>query len=103
MMGCCEDCGEPLGTLQDTVSFSELNEYLVSALGQSWSGSVRRSVTEICSRNVFFNDTVTNGLVKCMTNITYHCCRCSTLTHCGRVTQICVFNTVKLCTSASSP
>jgi len=25
------------------------------------------------------------------------------LTHCGRVTQICVFNTVKLGTSASSP
>ena len=25
------------------------------------------------------------------------------LTHCGRVTQICVFNVVKLCTSASSP
>jgi len=25
------------------------------------------------------------------------------LTHCGRVTQICVFNTVKLSTSASSP
>jgi len=27
----------------------------------------------------------------------------SMLTHCGRVTQICVFNTVKLSTSASSP
>jgi len=27
----------------------------------------------------------------------------SLLTHCGRVTQICVFNTVKLGTSASSP
>jgi len=27
----------------------------------------------------------------------------STLTHCGRVTQNCVFNTVKLGTSASSP
>jgi len=27
----------------------------------------------------------------------------STLTHCGRVMQICVFNTVKLGTSASSP
>jgi len=27
----------------------------------------------------------------------------SELTHCGRVTQICVFNTVKLGTSASSP
>ena len=26
-----------------------------------------------------------------------------TLTHCERVTQICVFNTVKLGTSASSP
>jgi len=26
-----------------------------------------------------------------------------TLTHCGRVTQICVFNTVKLGTSANSP
>jgi len=26
-----------------------------------------------------------------------------TLTHCGWVTQICVFNTVKLGTSASSP
>ena len=25
------------------------------------------------------------------------------LTHCGRVTQICVFNTVKLGTSANSP
>jgi len=25
------------------------------------------------------------------------------LTHCGRVTQICVFNTVKLGTSATSP
>jgi hypothetical protein len=25
------------------------------------------------------------------------------LTHCGRVTQICIFNTVKLSTSASSP
>jgi len=25
------------------------------------------------------------------------------LTHCGRLTQICVFNTVKLGTSASSP
>jgi len=25
------------------------------------------------------------------------------LTHCGRVTQICIFNTVKLGTSASSP
>jgi len=25
------------------------------------------------------------------------------LTHCGRVSQICVFNTVKLGTSASSP
>jgi len=25
------------------------------------------------------------------------------LTYCGRVTQICVFNTVKLGTSASSP
>ena len=25
------------------------------------------------------------------------------LTHCGRVTQICVFNTAKLGTSASSP
>ena len=29
--------------------------------------------------------------------------RMSLLTHCGRVTQICVFNTVKLGTSASSP
>ena len=28
---------------------------------------------------------------------------CLILTHCGRVTQICVFNTVKLGTSASSP
>ena len=28
---------------------------------------------------------------------------CRELTHCGRVTQICVFNTVKLGTSASSP
>ena len=28
---------------------------------------------------------------------------CNYLTHCGRVTQICVFNTVKLGTSASSP
>ena len=28
---------------------------------------------------------------------------CTLLTHCGRVTQICVFNTVKLGTSASSP
>jgi len=27
----------------------------------------------------------------------------TSLTHCGRVTQICVFNTVKLGTSASSP
>ena len=27
----------------------------------------------------------------------------SILTHCGRVTQICVFNTVKLGTYASSP
>jgi len=27
----------------------------------------------------------------------------SMLTHCGRVTQICVFNTVELGTSASSP
>jgi hypothetical protein len=53
VLGCCEDCDEPSGTLQDTVSFSELNEYLVSLLGQSWSGSVRRSVTEMCSRNVF--------------------------------------------------
>ena len=26
-----------------------------------------------------------------------------TLKHCGRVTQICIFNTVKLGTSASSP
>jgi len=25
------------------------------------------------------------------------------LTHCGRVTQICIFNTVKLGTSTSSP
>jgi len=32
-------------------------------------------------------------------NIQFH----SFLTHCGRVTQICVFNTVKLGTSASSP
>jgi len=30
----------------------------------------------------------------------YQTCK---LTHCGRVTQICVFNTVKLGTSASSP
>ena len=30
-------------------------------------------------------------------------CRLENLTHCGRVTQICVFNTVKLGTSASSP
>jgi len=31
-------------------------------------------------------------------------CRVSpTLTQCGRVTEICVFNTVKLGTSASSP
>jgi len=32
-------------------------------------------------------------------------CHCTKmiLTHCGRVTQICVFNTVKLGTSASSP
>jgi len=29
--------------------------------------------------------------------------RCFVLTHCGRMTQICVFNTVKLGTSASSP
>jgi len=28
---------------------------------------------------------------------------CRFLTHCGRVTQICVFNTVKLGTAASSP
>jgi hypothetical protein len=28
---------------------------------------------------------------------------CVSLTHCGRMTQICVFNTVKLGTSASSP
>jgi len=27
----------------------------------------------------------------------------TTLTHCGRVTQICLFNTVNLGTSASSP
>ena len=30
-------------------------------------------------------------------------CTIHTLTHCGRVTQICVFNTVKLGTSKSSP
>ena len=30
-------------------------------------------------------------------------CELVFLTHCGRVTQICVFNTVKLGTSASSP
>jgi len=30
-------------------------------------------------------------------------CSCHNLTHCGRVRQICVFNTVKLGTSASSP
>ena len=30
-------------------------------------------------------------------------CLLPSLTHCGRVTQICVFNTVKLGTSASSP
>jgi len=29
--------------------------------------------------------------------------RVAMLAHCGRVTQICVFNTVKLGTSASSP
>jgi len=29
--------------------------------------------------------------------------KCADLTHCGRVTQICGFNAVKLGTSASSP
>ena len=33
----------------------------------------------------------------------YHPSWLFVLTHCGRVTQICVFNTVKLGTSASSP
>jgi len=32
----------------------------------------------------------------------FSCLQCI-LTHCGRVVQICVFNTVKLGTSASSP
>jgi hypothetical protein len=32
-----------------------------------------------------------------------HCLHFWLLTHCGGVTQICVFNTVKLGTSASSP
>ena len=70
MMGYCEDCDEPSETLQDGVIFSELNEYFVFALGQSSSDSVRRSVTEICSRDSFFDGTVTDSLVKCMTNIT---------------------------------
>ena len=34
---------------------------------------------------------------------TYERLNMHTLTHCGQVTQICVFNTVKLGTSASSP
>jgi len=33
----------------------------------------------------------------------FHCLKKNDLTHCGWVTQICVFNTVKLGTSASSP
>jgi len=33
----------------------------------------------------------------------YYTIACEKLTHCGRVTQICVFNTVKLGTSASYP
>jgi len=40
------------------------------------------------------------------TKVHYSCTHYFTsmiLTHCGRVTQICVFNTVKLGTSASSP
>ena len=36
-----------------------------------------------------------------LNRISYSFLNC--LTHCGRVTQICVFNTVKLGTSASSP
>jgi len=54
VMGCCGDCDEPSETLQDVVIFSELNEYFGSVLGQSWSGSVLLSVTEICSRFFFF-------------------------------------------------
>ena len=80
-MGCCEDCDQPSETLQDEVIFSELSECFVSALGKSWSGSVRRSVIEIRGRNFFSDNTVTNSLVKClMADITYRCCPCTTLT-----------------------
>ena len=58
-MGCCEDCDEPSETLQDVVIFNKLSEHFVSALGQSWSGSVLLSVTEICSRFFFFDFTET--------------------------------------------
>ena len=36
-------------------------------------------------------------------SVVHNRCQYSQLTHCGWVTQICVFNTVKLGTSASSP
>jgi len=48
------------------------------------------------SQNVYSSET-TWVQMRSMFTILY------TLTHCGRVTQICVFNTVKLGTSASSP
>lgn len=49
VMGCCEDCDEPSESLQDAVIFSDLNKYLVSALGQSWNGSLPHSVTDAYS------------------------------------------------------
>jgi len=42
-----------------------------------------------------------SGFVLLIVRVEYRVFRC--LTHCGRVTKICVFNTVKLGTSASSP
>ena len=69
-------------------------------LARVWS--VRQSVSQSANQSVsmhriYLLNTTLSVSVHKFTKILLH------LTHCGRLTQICVFNTVKLGTSASSP
>ena len=65
-----------------------------------------RLVTTVCWVIVYFRPCfVPRGNLSTQKSLTIYLCafNAHSLTHCGRVTQICVFNTVKLGTSASSP
>jgi len=54
-------------------------------------------------RSTNVTSVATDSLYTYLSHLISHVWESRLLTHCGRVTQFCVFNTLKLGTSASSP